>query len=169
MRILLIISIISLQVCSAETTDSLIIPKYIGTWWLTEMLDAKNNHGPWESEILCPYVLKIECKNDSLFVRYMDRYNKQGAYRVVITNGGNDIILLNDVIENEFPQLFTSLYHIKVFGDTLRGITYEGVHLYQLFWSKINLSFPLKKTEIDSLRKINVFNIKAKLKSQGNK
>lgn len=119
-------------------------------------------------EILCPRVLKLECRNDSLLVRYMERWHDSTEwYHTLVLNGGRDVILGTTEIETRFPDTFASIFHLKASGDSLWGITHSDMHLYQLFWRRISLDFPLTKSQFDSLRSINAAESKARyLKAQ---
>ena len=112
-------------------------------------------------EIFCPQVLKLKCQSDTLVAQYMERYDSVGRYHTLVLNGGRDVIFGTTEIETRFPDTFASIFHLKASGDSLWGMTYSGKHLYQLFWHRISLDFPLTKSQFDSLESINAAESKA--------
>lgn len=74
---------------------------------------------PEGTEVSYPLKLNVTLLNDDLSVAYVDQFGREGIFRSIVDNRGNDVVLTNPDLKTKHPDSFSIVHHIKTSGDTL--------------------------------------------------
>lgn len=123
----------------SDSSDSLTGLQFLGRWKTVRMIQVKEGEpDPEGTEVSYPQKLDITLLNDCLSVAYVDQFGRGGIFRSVVDNRGDDVILTNPELKTKHPDSFSIVHHIKISGDTLQGVTFGRVRLFE--WQAVRTS-----------------------------
>ena len=124
--------VITFSAWSCAQCDSSSQSAFIGTWKVARMVEVDEGEpGPEGTETSYPDTLIITCDNKLLFAKYIDQFGRNGSFKQILDNGGNDLILAYSDLKTKDPKSFSIVHRVKVFGDTLQGVTFGRARLFE--------------------------------------
>lgn len=135
--------VILISECTYGQCDSLPASSFVGNWKISRLIEvAEGEPGPEGTETSYPDTLFVICNKGLIKANYIDQFGRHGSFNTLLDNRGNDLILAFSDLTTKDPESFSMIHHVKVFGDSLQGVTLGQMRHFEWRAAKFNYKKP---------------------------